>query len=197
MFCPTCGFEYTQKTNYCKRCGGNLPSSDRPPVIQLPTLKITGVFFVIAAFVLFSLMLVYDFYERMIREGIRGPEALVPFVLGVGVIGAVAGLLCWQLSRVIGVTRKQEEWAAKQRQLTLTEVQPQGRLVATADPLRNAVEPPSVVKKRVALTMPSPSPRMICMRAKLTRAVCTEHVREPDREAPASFQEPARAGQAH
>jgi hypothetical protein len=67
-------------------------------------------------------------------------------VLGVGVIGAVAGLLCWQLSRVIGVTRKQEEWAAKHQQPTLTEVQPQGRLVAPADQLRNAVEPPSVVE---------------------------------------------------
>ena len=48
MFCQSCGFEYTQKTNYCKRCGGNLTSTDKPPVVQLPTLKITGVFFVIA-----------------------------------------------------------------------------------------------------------------------------------------------------
>jgi len=24
MFCPSCGFEYTQKTNYCKRCGEDL-----------------------------------------------------------------------------------------------------------------------------------------------------------------------------
>ena len=33
MFCPTCGFEYTQKTNYCKRCGAGLTSSDKPPEI--------------------------------------------------------------------------------------------------------------------------------------------------------------------
>jgi len=82
----------------------------------------------------------------MIRGQIRGPEALVPFVLGIALIGAVAGLLSWRLSRVISVTRKQEEWAAKQQQPTLTEVQPQGRRAAPADPLRNAVEPPSVVE---------------------------------------------------
>jgi|SRR5262245_32264991 len=146
MFCPICGFEYTQKTNYCKRCGGNLTSSDKPPVIQLPALRITGVFFVIAAFVLFSLISLYNFYEEMIDRGKPGPDALVPFALGIGLIGAVAGLLCWQLSRVIGVTRKQEDWAAKQERPTFTEVQPQGRLVAPADSIRNAVEPPSVVE---------------------------------------------------
>jgi len=146
MFCQSCGFEYTQKTNYCKRCGGNLTSSDKPPVVQLPTLKITGVFFVIAAFVLFSLMFVYDFYWDMIRQQIRGPELFVPFILGLGLIGAVAGLLCWQLSRVITVARKLEDWATKQERPTSREVLPQGRLVAPADPARNAVEPPSVVE---------------------------------------------------
>ena len=93
MFCQSCGFEYTQKTNYCKRCGGNLTSSDKPPVVQLPTLKITGVFFVIAAFVLFSLMFVYSFYWDMVRQPIRGPELFVPFVLGIGLIVALLAIV--------------------------------------------------------------------------------------------------------
>src|SRR5262245_28841383 len=130
MFCPTCGFEYTQKTNYCKRCGANLTSSDKPPVVQLPALKITGAFFVIAAFALFSLIFICSFYEGMIGREIRGAELFVPFVFGVGLIGAVVGLLSWQLSRMIGATRKQEDWAAKQQRPSFTEVQPQGRLVA-------------------------------------------------------------------
>ncbi|MGH9753161.1 MAG: hypothetical protein ACREA2_10285, partial [Blastocatellia bacterium] len=115
-------------------------------VVQLPTLKITGMFFVIAAFVLFSLILIYDFYEDMVRNRILGPDALVPFALGIGLIGAVAGLLCWQLSRVISLTRRQEDWAAKQQRPSFMEVQPQGRLVAPVDPVRNAVEPASVVE---------------------------------------------------
>jgi hypothetical protein len=146
MFCPTCGFEYTQKTNYCKRCGANLTSSDKPPVLHPPSLRVTGAFFVIAAFVLFSLMFVFEFYEDMVRNQVRGAEALIPFALGIGLIAAVAGLLCWQLSRVIGVTRKQEDWAAKQGRPTFTEVQPQGRLVVSTDPIRNVVEPSSVVE---------------------------------------------------
>ncbi|HKQ92760.1 MAG TPA: hypothetical protein VJZ77_19025 [Blastocatellia bacterium] len=146
MFCQSCGFEYTQKTNYCKRCGGNLTSTDKPPVVQLPTLKITGVFFVIAAFVLFSLMFVYSFYWDMIRQQVRGPELFVPFILGIGLIGAVAGLLCWQLSRLITVARKPEHWVEKQERPTFREVQPQGRFVAPADPVRGVVEPPSVVE---------------------------------------------------
>jgi hypothetical protein len=146
MFCPSCGFEYTQKTNYCKRCGGNLTSSDKPPVIQMPTLKVTGAFLVIAAFVLFSLMFVYDFYWDMIRREIRGPELFVPFILGVGVIGVVAGLLCWQLSRLITVARRREDWSENHERPTFREGQPQGRFVAPADPYRGAVDPPSVVE---------------------------------------------------
>jgi hypothetical protein len=115
-------------------------------MVQLPALKITGAFFVIAAFVLFSLIFVFEFYEDMVRNQIRGAEALVPFGLGMALIGAVAGLLCWQLSRVIGVNRKQEDWMAKQQRQSFTEVQPQGRLVAPADPIRSAVEHPSVVE---------------------------------------------------
>jgi hypothetical protein len=115
-------------------------------VAPLPALKITGAFFVIAAFVLFSLMFVFDFYEDMIRQRGYGREALIPFLLGIGLIGAVAGLLCWQLSRVIGLTRKQEDRTAKQQRQSFTEAQPQGRLVATADQVRNAIEPPSVVE---------------------------------------------------
>ncbi len=147
MFCQHCGFEYTQKTNYCKRCGGNLISSDKAPVIQLPNLKITGVFFVIAAFVLFALMFVYNFYTRMIFAGVRGPELFLPFVLGVALIGMVAALLCWQLSRVIAGFRKQADQAADQERPPLIGVQPQApHLSSPAVPARSAVESPSVVE---------------------------------------------------
>jgi hypothetical protein len=146
MFCQHCGFEYTHKTNYCKSCGGNLTSSDKAPVTQLPTLKITGVFFVIAAFVLFSLMYVYDFYEDMLNRGIRGDDVIIPFLLGIVLIGAVAGLLSWQLSRVITTARKREDWAAKQERPTFTGVQPPAHLVTPADPIRSVVESPSVVE---------------------------------------------------
>lgn len=146
MFCQSCGLEYSQKTNFCKRCGGALASPDQAPVIILPTLKITGMFFVIAAFVLFSLMYVYNFYRAMIYSGLRGPDLLIPFILGIMLIGAVAGLLSWQMSRVIAAARKHEDWSTKQGRPTFTEVQPQGHFVSQTDPVRGAVESPSVVE---------------------------------------------------
>src|SRR5262245_9289839 len=121
MFCQSCGLEYTQKTNFCKRCGGALPSPDKAPVIILPTLKITGMFFVIATFVLFSLMYIYNFYKSMIYSGLRGPDLLIPFILGIMLIGGVAGLLSWQLSRVISAARKHENWSTNQERPTFTE----------------------------------------------------------------------------
>lgn len=146
MFCPTCGFEYTQKTNYCKRCGGNLSSSDKAPVTQPSDLKISGMFLVIAALVLFGLMQVYGNYMKMLYANVRGPELFVPLLLGFTLIGAVALLLVWQLSRVIAVARKQADQAANQERPTFVEVPPLANLITPTDPIRNAVESPSVVE---------------------------------------------------
>jgi hypothetical protein len=162
MFCPTCGFEYTHKTNYCKSCGGNLTSSDNAPEIKPSSLKITGVFFVIAAFVLFSLMYVFSFYSSMIYAGLRGPDVLIPFILGLMLIGAVAGLLSWQLSRVIMGARRQDNWTTKQERPIVMEVQPQAHLVTPTDPIRSVVESPSVVEhttRQMSGVYKSPSAR--------------------------------------
>lgn len=140
MFCPSCGFEYTQKTNYCKRCGGALNSSDQTSVTQVFGLKITGVFLVIAALALFGLMQVYNIYMKMLYAGVRGPELFVPVLLGFMLIGAIAFLLTWLLSRVITLTRKQ----AEQERPTFIEVQPQ--IAGPKDPIPNPVEQPSVAE---------------------------------------------------
>ncbi|HEU0176754.1 MAG TPA: zinc ribbon domain-containing protein [Blastocatellia bacterium] len=140
MFCPTCGFEYTQKTNYCKRCGASLTAADKAPATQSPNLKISAMFLVIAAFVLFSLNQIYGIYMKMLYANVRGPELFIPLLLSFALIGAVALLLVWQLSRVITVARRQAE------QPTFIEVQPQAPLAAPADPIRQAVEPPSVIE---------------------------------------------------
>ena len=140
MFCPTCGFEYTQKTNYCKRCGASLTASDKAPVTQSPNLKISVLFLVIAAFVLFSMNQIYGIYMKMLYANVRGSELLIPILIGFALTGAVALLLVWQLSRVITVARKHAEKPA------IIEVQPQAPLAAPADPIRQAVEPPSVVE---------------------------------------------------
>lgn len=160
MFCSNCGFEYSQKTNYCKRCGAVISVSEKAPGSQFASLKITSVFFVIAAFVMFSLMYVYDFYEDMIRNGIRGDDLIIPFMLGIGLIGVVAILLSWQLSRMITAIRNQPDWSTKpQERISFTEVQPQGRYITPVDAVRNAIENPSIVEhttRQMARTYQNP-----------------------------------------
>ncbi|HKQ80452.1 MAG TPA: hypothetical protein VJ810_42550 [Blastocatellia bacterium] len=79
-------------------------------------------------------------------RGRGGPDAFFPFVFGIALIGAVAGLLSWQLSRVITTARKREDWAAKQGRPIFMDVQPQAHLVTPTDPIRSVVENPSVVE---------------------------------------------------
>jgi hypothetical protein len=160
MFCQHCGFQYTQKTKYCKNCGGDLSSSDKAPVTQPSNLKISGMFLVIAAFALFGLMQVYEIYMKTLYAGVRGNELFVPFLLGLALIGAVALLLVWQLSRVITVFRNQVDQVTNQERPIYVEVPPPANLAAPTDPIRNAVESPSVVEhttRRMAGVYKAPS----------------------------------------
>jgi len=162
MFCQHCGLEYTQKTNYCKRCGGALSSSDQTPAPQQTGLKVTGVFFVIAAFVLFSLMQVYNIYMKMLYAGVRGTELFVPLLLGFTLIGAVALLLVWLLSRMITEPRKQADQVANQERPAYVEAPPLAQGVTSTDPIRNIVESPSVVEhttRQMAGVYREPDPR--------------------------------------
>lgn len=143
MFCPQCGLEYTQKTNYCKRCGGALSSSDQAPLTQPSGLKFTGMFLVIAALALFGLMQVYNIYMKMLYAGVRGTELFVPVVLGFMLIGGVSFLLAWMMSRLITSTRKQSGQAERPGYI---EPQPHARIVAPNDPVLNVVERPSVAE---------------------------------------------------
>ena len=49
MFCPSCGFEYTQKTNYCKRCGEELNSAPQSVEIKPKRSQATGISFSVVA----------------------------------------------------------------------------------------------------------------------------------------------------
>src|SRR5215475_9553760 len=76
MFCPSCGFEYTQKTNYCKRCGESLsvPASADAPKTQRS--KIAGMFWAVAVFCLLGLVTVLNTYDHLVGRGAHDNELL-------------------------------------------------------------------------------------------------------------------------
>jgi len=144
MFCPSCGFSYTQKTNYCKRCGGSLSVTNDTDTPKMPRSRLAGMFWAIAMLCIIGLIAVFNSYDHLIGRGLRGDEALVPFMAGLMFVGAIAGLLIWQLSRMITAHQKGERNVIVEKHY-IREAPP-AQLGAPTDPIQQAVEPPSVVE---------------------------------------------------
>ncbi len=144
MFCPSCGFQYTLKTNYCKRCGEGLSVTGVADAPKIPRPKIAGMFWAIATFSITGLMMVFSAYGHFSGRGLRGDELIVPFMMGMIFIGAIAGLLIWQLARMITDSQKTGKTVVVEKHY-IREAPP-AQLDAPADPIQQAVEPPSVVE---------------------------------------------------
>ena len=69
---------------------------------------------------------------------------LISFALGLLFVGAIAGILIWQLSRLITAFQKSNQAPAQERVIIREAQVPQ--LGAPIDPIRSAVEPSSVVE---------------------------------------------------
>jgi len=145
MFCPSCGLEYTHKTNYCKRCGEELNATPQTVRAEPPRFRTTGIFFVVALFGIVGLLMNFMSYHELIDERkVSGGEAMITFALGLLFVGGVAGFLIRQLSRLITGYQKPSQAPAAER-VIIKEVQAP-RLATPTDPVRSAVEPPSVVE---------------------------------------------------
>src|SRR5262245_46950621 len=106
MYCPSCGFEYTQKTNYCKRCGEDLSPA---AVTDATTKKQPNVAFMFFAIVVFCLsaMALLLFAHAVFSNGNglnSNDETLLRFVMFFS--SAVALLLIWQLARMVTAIRR-------------------------------------------------------------------------------------------
>src|SRR5262245_23485177 len=119
MFCPTCGFEYNQKTNYCKRCGEGLNSAPSVVESKPPRLLAASLFFAAALFGIIGLLINLSFYYDMAREAVNKGytlyEPILVFKIGMILVGIIDGLLIWQLSRVISAFQKSAQSQAPER----------------------------------------------------------------------------------
>ncbi len=144
MFCPACGFEYAQKTKYCKRCGESLSVTSvvDAPGIERP--KLTTMFCAVAAFGLFGLLSIFFMYTTLAKRGLRGEELILPFMVGMMFTGAITGLLIWQLSRMITAFQKMGQNVIVETRY-IREAPP-AQLGAPTDSIQPSVEPPSVIE---------------------------------------------------
>jgi hypothetical protein len=144
MFCPSCGFEYTQKINYCKRCGESLSVTNVPDAPKTGRWILAVMFCAVAAFSAVGMLMAFMMYNKLANRGLRGDELILPFMMGMMFTGAIAGLLIWQLARLVTAYQKGERNVVVEKHF-IRETPP-AQLGAPADPYQQAVEPPSVVE---------------------------------------------------
>ena len=145
MFCPSCGFEYAQKTNYCKRCGEELNAAPQGDGIGPRRFQAAGIFAIVALFGAVGLLMnLVSHYKLIQRLNVRPDDAMVSLALGLLLVGGVSGLLIWQLSRLITAFQKSTQAPAQER-MTIREARA-SHLGAPTDPIQRSVEPSSVVE---------------------------------------------------
>src|SRR5215475_9796428 len=144
MFCPSCGFEYTQKTNYCKRCGESLSLTSMADAPKMGRPKLGIMFIAVAVFGIAGLIAAYNMLDTLTGRGFRGPDLIVPFVMTLMFTGSIAGLLIWQLARLITAYQKTGQNVVVEKHF-IHEHAP-AQLGAPIGEIQQTVEPPSVVE---------------------------------------------------
>jgi hypothetical protein len=149
MFCPSCGFEYTQKTNYCKRCGEDLSPAGVTDAPKKKQPNVTMMFLAVVVFCLSAMALLLFAHAVFSNRGPNGlnsdDETLLGFVMFFS--SAVALLLIWQLARMVTAFRQtgQDKVVEKHFIREVPTIQP----VPPTGPIREALEandPSSVVE---------------------------------------------------
>ncbi|HKQ92762.1 MAG TPA: hypothetical protein VJZ77_19035 [Blastocatellia bacterium] len=145
MFCPSCGFEYTHKSNYCKRCGGELNAAPQSVEIKPERSPAIGMSFVVLAmFGLVGLFLNLLSFHVLLSNSVHREVAVLSFALGLVFVGGIAGFLMRQMSRLITASQKSNQAPAQERIIIREAQAPQ--IGAPTDSIRSAVEPHSVVE---------------------------------------------------
>jgi hypothetical protein len=146
MFCPSCGFEYTQKTNYCKRCGADLNTASATAGPKKTQLGVITMFWGIIAFCLTAVTLLLAAYDHLLSNG-RCPGLCGDEVVIISFVAffffVVTLLLIWQLARMVTAFRRTAENVIVEKHfIREAPIQP----VAPTGQMPEAIYPSSVVE---------------------------------------------------
>jgi hypothetical protein len=151
MFCPSCGFEYAQKTNYCKRCGADLNIAGATAGPKKTQLGVITMFWGIIAFCLTAVTLLLAAWDHFQRNGngrcngICDEEAILVSFVGISLF-VVTLLLIWQLARMVTAFRRTAENVTVEkhfiREAPIQPVAPTGQMPEAPE----AIYPSSVVE---------------------------------------------------
>jgi hypothetical protein len=147
MFCPSCGFEYTQKTNYCKRCGEELNQVGAADAPKKRQPNVNGMFWAVIAFCLSAMALLYTVYDYFHEKPWSNGERFGPVVLGGAFTLIVALLLIWQLARMVTAFRRTGQKVTVEKHFirevpTVQRVAPTGQMPEAPE----AIYSPSVIE---------------------------------------------------
>jgi hypothetical protein len=145
MFCPSCGAESAQKTNFCKKCGAHITHTANTVEVHLPRAGVSGMVWAIAVFSLIGLIA-----SLIMLGGLSGPgngynpdSVIFAFVACLTFIFSIAGLLTWQLARLINTYRDAVRQTINKAQFEVSPPSPQPQLVyipAAQSPASSVVE---------------------------------------------------------
>lgn len=145
MFCPSCGAEIKQKTNFCKRCGANMNPAANTVEVHLPSAGVSGMVWAIAGFSLIGLIA-----SLIMLGSLGGPWSgyskemiIFAFVACLAFIFSIAGLLTWQLARLINTYRDSVRQTINKAQFEVSPPPPQPQPVyipAAQSPAPSVVE---------------------------------------------------------
>jgi len=142
MFCPSCGAASAQKTNFCKKCGANMNPAANTVEVHLPRAGVSGMVWAIAGFSLIGLIASLIMLGSLSGPGNQEP-AIIAFIACLMFILSIAGLLTWQLARLINTYRDSVSQTINKVQFEVSPPPPQPQpfyIPAAQSPASSVVE---------------------------------------------------------
>jgi len=116
-------------------------------VTDPPKVRIGLLFWSVATFGIVGLLMLVLLYYNLWHEGARNEELMIPFVFGAGLVAIIAGLMVWQLARIVSIFSQSSRQITTERP-SIREVQgmPPAKLIVPPESRVDFGDRPSVVE---------------------------------------------------